>query len=257
MHTLYSTPTLQDITTVKNDLKRPLAHFIFEDFLDHVTDHINNYESLRSFNQQVSNITKNQTFKEPIKRWPQFNTLIATWEIDNNNVLTRPFAHFTDYFPNQYGNLHTDVKPRGSNACNVRQSGRGRGKGKGDKGKGKNDKGKGKSDKGKGRGLGRFVYWDVNDIPAHKRQHTEHQVSNNRTTLLPSIPAHLHDRVLQPPTKYAVATPLRRLPISSTANPDPKLYYYCNYHHGWNLSHSGPECRVMSVPTPQRTICVF
>jgi hypothetical protein len=56
MHTLYSTPTLQDINTVENDLKRPLAHF--EDFLDHVNNHINNYESLRSFNQQVSNITR-------------------------------------------------------------------------------------------------------------------------------------------------------------------------------------------------------
>jgi hypothetical protein len=32
---------------------------------------------------------------------------------------------------------------------------------------------------------------------------------------------------------------------SSNSNPDPKLYYYCNYH-GWNLSHAGPECRVMS-----------
>ena len=52
MHTLYNTLTLQDITTVENDLKCPLAHF--EDFLDHVTDHINNYESLRSFNQPVS-----------------------------------------------------------------------------------------------------------------------------------------------------------------------------------------------------------
>jgi hypothetical protein len=72
MHTLYSTPTLQDITTVENDLKRPLAHF--EDFLDHVTDHLNNYELLRSFNQQVSNITKIQTFKESIKRWPQFSS---------------------------------------------------------------------------------------------------------------------------------------------------------------------------------------
>jgi hypothetical protein len=78
MHTLYSTPTLQDITTVENDLKCALAHF--EDFLDHVTDHINNYESLRSFNQQVPNITKIQTFKESIKRSPQFDTLIATWE---------------------------------------------------------------------------------------------------------------------------------------------------------------------------------
>jgi hypothetical protein len=138
---------------VENDLKRPLANF--EDFLDHVTDHIDNYESLRSFNQQqVANITKIQTFKESIKRWPQFDALIATWEMDNNNVLTRAFSNFTDYLVNQYGNLPTDVKPRGGNAYNVRQAGKGKGEGKG-RGKGKHDKGKGKPDKGKGRGLGR------------------------------------------------------------------------------------------------------
>jgi hypothetical protein len=28
-------------------------------------------------------------------------------------------------------------------------------------------------------------------------------------------------------------------------NPDPKLYFYCHYH-AWNLTHAGPECRVMS-----------
>ncbi len=117
------------------DLKRPLAHF--EDFLDHVTDHMNNYESLRSFNQPVSNITKIQTFKESIKQWPQFDTLITTWEIDNNNVLVRDFAQFTDYRVNQYGNLPTDVQPRGGNAYNVRQSGKPKGKGKDEKGKGK------------------------------------------------------------------------------------------------------------------------
>jgi hypothetical protein len=50
------------------------------------------------------------------------------------------------------------------------------GKGK-PKGKGKGEKGKGKSDKGKDRVLGYFVYLDVKDIPAHKRQRTEHQVS--------------------------------------------------------------------------------
>jgi hypothetical protein len=48
VHKLYSTPTLQDITTVEADLKRPLMNF--EDFMDHVTDHINHYKSLRSFN---------------------------------------------------------------------------------------------------------------------------------------------------------------------------------------------------------------
>ncbi len=95
VHNLYSTPTLQDIITAENDLKRPLAYF--EDFLDHVTDYINNYESLCSFNQQVANITKIQTFKESIKRWPQFGALIARCEMDNNNVLTRAFSNFTDY----------------------------------------------------------------------------------------------------------------------------------------------------------------
>jgi hypothetical protein len=88
----------------------------FEDFMDHVTDHINHYESLRSFNQQVANITKIQTFKESIKRWPQFDSIIATWEMDNNNILTRNFTAFTDYLVSQYGNLPVDTKPRGGNA---------------------------------------------------------------------------------------------------------------------------------------------
>jgi hypothetical protein len=66
---------------------------------------------------------------------------------------------------------------REGNAYNVRQSGKpkGKGKGKGDKGKGKYDKGKGKYDKGKGRGVGRFVYWDAEDIPPHKRLRNEQE----------------------------------------------------------------------------------
>jgi hypothetical protein len=255
MHNLYSTPTLQDITTVDNDLKRPLAHF--EDFLDHVTDHINNYDSLRSFNQPVSNITKIQTFKESIKRWPQFDTLIATWEIDNNNVLQRDFGQFTDYLVSQYGNLPTDVKPRGGNAYNVRQSGKSKGKGKGkpDKGKGKYDKGKGKHDRGKGRGAGRFVYWDTDDIPSHKRHRSEHQVSSAVNELVDEAAEHqedtmsIHSRTSARSSASAAhqihgsnaSSPL----TSSMTNPDPKLYFYCHYH-AWNLTHAGPECRVMS-----------
>ena len=136
VHQLYSTPTLQDITTVETDLKRPLMNF--EDFMDHVTDHINYYESLRSFNQQVANITKIQTFKESIKRWPQFDAIIATWEMDNNNILTRNFTHFTDFLISQYGNLPIDTKPHGGNAYLAQRKGKkGKGKHKGDKGKGK------------------------------------------------------------------------------------------------------------------------
>ena len=37
----FSTPTLQDILTVNADLQRPLQNF--EDFPDHITEHINHY----------------------------------------------------------------------------------------------------------------------------------------------------------------------------------------------------------------------
>ncbi len=112
MHKLYNTSTLQDTITVEADLKRPLAQF--EDFLDRITDHINHYESFRSFNKQVANITKIQTLKESIKRLPQLDSIIATLEMDNNNILTRQFTAFTDYFISQFGKPPADVKPRGT-----------------------------------------------------------------------------------------------------------------------------------------------
>ena len=65
---LFSTPTLQDILTVNSDLQRPLQNF--EDFPDHITEHINHYESLASFNQPCANISKIQTFQASIQRWP-------------------------------------------------------------------------------------------------------------------------------------------------------------------------------------------
>jgi hypothetical protein len=143
VHKLYSTPTLQDITTVGADLKRPLAHF--EAFIDHLTDHINHYEALRSFNQQVANITKIQIFK------PSKNTLNA----GHNAILTLPhgrwttitssftrdFNSFVDYLVSQYRNLPTDTKARGGNAYYIQKRKRGKGK---DKGKRKRKSGKGK-----------------------------------------------------------------------------------------------------------------
>ena len=235
IHKLYSTPTLQDITTVETDLKRPLNNF--EDFLDHVTDHINHYESLRSFNQQVSNITKIQTFKESIKRWPQFDSLIA-----------RAFSSFTDYLISQYGNLPTDAKPRGGNALNAY-------KGKKGKGKGKGHKGKGKQDKGKSRGAGRYVYWDADDVPNAKRPRYERQASsvanNTEDTVDPSTPddtasvrSHTSLRSSASSVNQVHGTNTTTQLTSSQTNPDPNLYFYC-FYHGWNLSHAGEQCRVM------------
>ena len=95
VHTLFSTPTLQDILTVQSDLQRPLQNF--EDFPDHITEHINHYESLQSFNQPCANISKIQTFRESIQRWPQFDSVISAWEEQHPNVLTRGFSDFTTY----------------------------------------------------------------------------------------------------------------------------------------------------------------
>jgi hypothetical protein len=246
IHKLYSTPTLQDITTVETDLKRPLNNF--EDFLDHVTDHINHYESLRSFNQQVSNITKIQTFKESIKRWPQFDSLIDAWGLSNNNVLTRDFSSFTDYLISQYGNLPTDAKPRGGHAFNAN-------KGKKGKGKGKGHKGKDKQNKGKSRGAGRYVYWDTDDVPQAKRPRHERQassaVSNTDEPIDPltpedtaSVRSHTSARSSASSVNQVHGTNTTTQLTSSQTNPDPSLYFYCHYH-GWNLSHSGDQCRVM------------
>jgi hypothetical protein len=149
VHTLFSTPTLQDIRTVNADLLRPLLNF--EDFPDHITEHVNHYESLASFNQpcaNISNISKIQTFQASIQRWPQFDSVIASWEEQHPNVLTRDFLDFTTYLLTHYYNLPQDIKPRGGNAYSTRK-----GKGKHLKGKGRG-KGKGKGkDTGKGRSL--------------------------------------------------------------------------------------------------------
>ncbi len=75
VHTLFSTPTLQDILTVQADLQRPLQNF--EDFPNHITEHMNHYESLQSFNQPCANISKIQTFRDSIQRWSQFDSVIA------------------------------------------------------------------------------------------------------------------------------------------------------------------------------------
>jgi hypothetical protein len=57
VHTLFSTPTLQDINTVNADLLRPLQNFEDLPYTDHITEHINHYDSLLSFNQPCANIS--------------------------------------------------------------------------------------------------------------------------------------------------------------------------------------------------------
>jgi hypothetical protein len=198
----------------------------------------------------VSNITKIQTFKESIKRWPQFDFLIETWEFTNINVLTRNFSLFTDYLISQYGNLPTDAKPRGGNAFNANKGKKGNGKGKG-------HKGKGKQDKGKSRGAGRFVYWywDSEDIPPAKRprhdrqassvaNNTEDPVDPSTTDDTASVRSHTSARSSAFSVNQVHGNNSTTQLTSSQTNPDPNLYFFC-YYHGWNLFHAGEQCRVM------------
>jgi hypothetical protein len=50
---------MQDINTVNADLQRPMQNF--EDFPDHITEHVNHYDSLASFMQPCANIAKIKT----------------------------------------------------------------------------------------------------------------------------------------------------------------------------------------------------
>ena len=251
VHNLFSTPTLQDIITVNADLLRPLQNF--EDFPDHITEHVNHYDSLASFNQPCANISKIQTFQASIQRWPQFDAVIASWEQLHPNVLTRDFNDFTAYLLTRYFNLPQDVKPRGGNAYFTRKQHKGKGKQSKGKGRGRGrGKGKGK-DKGKGRSLADDDYFEqptkrprlherkahtveINDLPESddtmdsdtrsQSSHRSQSSSSNRTVL------RVH------------GTNTSDTPDTSDTNPDSKLYYYCAYH-GFNLSHYGRDCRVM------------
>jgi hypothetical protein len=121
VHQLFRTPTMQDINTVNADLQRPMQNF--EDFPDHITEHINHYDSLASFMQPCANIAEIKTFRESIQRWSQFDSVIISWEEQNPNVLTRDFQDFTNYLLTRFYNLDQDIKPRGGNAYSNRKGG--------------------------------------------------------------------------------------------------------------------------------------
>ena len=250
---LFSTPTLQDILTVNADLQRPLPNF--EDFPDHITEHINHYESLASFNQPCANISKIQTFQNSIQRWPQFDSVIAAWEEQNPNVLTRDFNDFTTYLLTRYYNLPQDVKPRGGNAYSTRK-----GKGKDQKGKGRGrGRGKGKS-KGKGKGQGRSLAdGDYFEPPAKRPRLHERQAHTVEVSDLPDDSEDTVDSDTRSQSSHRSrqSSPSNRTvlhvhgthtpdgPVTSDTNPNTAIYYYCAYH-GFNLSHPGYQCRVMS-----------
>ena len=248
VHTLFSTPTLQDILTVQSDLQRPLQNF--EDFPDHITEHINHYEALQSFHQPCANISKIQTFRESIQRWSQFDSVIAAWEEQHPNVLTRDFVDFTTYLLTRYYNLPQDVKPRGGNAYFTRK-----GKGKKGKGRGKGHKGRGYKGKGKGRSL---ALDDDFEPPAkrprlHERQAQTVELSDatldsddtlDSDTRSNNSHKSNHSRQSSSVRQVIHGNNTQDVPHTSDTNPNPELYYYCAYH-GFNLSHHGAQCRVM------------
>lgn len=250
VHNLFSIPTLQDILTVQSDLQRPLQNF--EDFPDHITEHMNHYESLQSFNQPCANIAKIQTFRESIQRWPQFDSVIAAWEEQHPNVLTRDFNDFTTYLLTRYYNLPQDIKPRGGNAYSTKK-----GKGKKGKGRGKGNKGKGYKGKGKGRSL---ALDDEFEAPAkrprlHERRAQTVEFVDTTLDSDDTLDSDTRSNASQKSNHSRQSSSARQVSSvhgtnthdvhrTSDTNPDPALYYYCAYH-GFNLSHHGVNCRVM------------
>jgi hypothetical protein len=230
VHQLFSTPTMQDINTVNADLLRPMHNF--EDFPDHITEHVNHYDSLASFMQPCANIAKIKTFRESIQRRPQFDSVITSWEEQNPNVLTRDFNDFTTYLLTRFYNLDQDVKPRGGNAYSTRKGGKGKhpkGKGRG-RGRGKG-KGKGK-DHGKGRSLADN---DEFEQPLKRPRLHERQAQTGST----SIP-------LQTATTLSTQTLDRNPRIDHTNLPQIVRSFAC-------MAPTPPKNRSPATPTPTRT----
>jgi hypothetical protein len=160
-----------------------------------------------------------------------------------------PRFHHLLAHPLVYYNLPQDVKPRGGNAYSTRK-----GKGKHPKGKGRG-KGKGK-DKGKGRSLADNEYFEQ---PTKRPRLHERQAQTVEIAELPddSEDTMDSDNRSQSSHKSRQSSSSNRTvlrvhgtntpdtPETSDTNPNSAIYYYCAYH-GFNLSHHGHQCRVMS-----------
>ncbi len=62
---------------------------------------------------------------------------------------------------------------------------------------------------------------------------------------LPTNPDNLLPRIARSCVLRVHGTNTPDTPETSDTNPNPAIYYYCPYH-GFNLSHHGHQCRVMS-----------
>ncbi len=166
--------------------------------------------------------------------------------------MNRDFLDFTNYLLTRYFNLPQDVKPRGDNAYSTR-----RGKGKHPKGKGRGrgrGKGKGK-DKGKGRSLADNEYFEqpTKRPRLHERKAQTVEIAelpdDSDDTLNSDVRSQTSNKSRQSSSNRTVlrvhGTNTPDVPETSDTNPNPAIYYYCAYH-GFNLTHHGHQCRVMS-----------
>jgi hypothetical protein len=161
-----------------------------------------------------------QTFQTSIQRWPQFDSVIAAWEEQNPNVLTRDFLDFTTYLLTRYYNLTQDIKPRGGNAYSTRK-----GKGKHTKGKGRGrgcGKGKGK-DTGKGCSLADNDYFEqpTKRPRLHERQAQSVEISelpdDSEDTMYHEL-RHSISIFTQTYAYTALTPPIRPRPVIPTPN---------------------------------------
>jgi hypothetical protein len=156
-------------------------------------------------------------------------------------MLARTYDAFSQYLLDQFTNMPKEASTRGGHAYNSY-------KGKGKKGKNKGKKGKRK--------------WKWNDDESHQGRRAEKRARSisPSPSVTPSVPATLLSQSVRQNGYGIDKVDTRSLkPHRSSAhnqihswnssaahehdtNPDP--YFYC-HAHGFNLTHSGPQCAKM------------
>jgi hypothetical protein len=161
-------------------------------------------------------------------------------------MLARTYDAFSQYLLHQFTNMPKEASTRGGHAYNSYKGNRKKEKNKGKKGKRK---------------------WKWNDDESHQGHRSEkraHSISLS-PSVAPSIPATLLSQSVRQYGYGVDKVDTRSLKShrssahnqihswSSSAaptsnehdiNPDPDTYFYCHVH-GFNLTHSGPQCAKM------------
>ena len=231
--------TTDEITIVEKALHNPLTYFA--DFPDFIATLNMNYSFLNKNHYTLPPLMQIQLLVDALQAFPQFLPYITIYN-EKTPMQARTYDAFSTYLMEQFTNMPKEASTRGGHAYTSY-------KGKGKKGKNKGKKGK------------RKWKWDDNE------PHTGHRAEKRARSISPS-PSVTPSILLSPSMRHGYGvdkTDTRSMkshrssahsqihswkanpsptPNEHDTNPDPDTYFYC-YVHGFNLTHSGPQCAKM------------